>query len=254
LTGVRAALLIAFIALIMGLPTPAAIRDDPDALWRVVHVLCVPDKFLTGLPAPCLSVDRRRGFAVVPDPDSHTQVLLVPTRRVAGIESAALLSPQSPNYWRYAWEARVYIARRAHRPIPRDSVALAVNSEFGRTQRQLHIHVDCVSPSVRAALAANQAIITRAWTRFPVILMGRQYRVMRLDGEDLGSRDPFKLLANADAAARADMGARTLAVVGTAFGGAPGFVVLASQGAVPDNPNGAAEDLLDHNCAVLHSP
>jgi CDP-diacylglycerol pyrophosphatase len=254
LTGLRAALVIAIFGLIVGLPSPAAIRDHPDALWHVVHTLCVTDKILTGLPAPCLAVDRRHGYAVVPDPDSKTQVLLVPTRRIVGIESPALLAPGSPNYWAYAWNARTYVERRARRPMPRDTVALAINSALGRTQSQLHIHVDCVAPAVREALIAQQAIITSAWTRFPVNLMGSHYRVMRLDGEDLGSRDPFKLLADGDAAARATMGLRTLVVVGTTFGGTPGFVVLAGRGGVPDDPEGAGEDLLDHSCAVLRSP
>jgi CDP-diacylglycerol pyrophosphatase len=254
LTGLRAAFLIAILAVIMGLPSPAAIRDDHNALWHVVRFLCVPDKFVTGASAPCLAVDRRRGFAVVPDPEGKTQVLLVPTRRVTGIESSALLTPKSPNYWAYAWDARTFVERRAHGSMPRDTVALAVNSVWGRTQNQLHIHVDCVSPSVRDALVAQQAVITDRWTSFPVNLMGSHYRVMRLDGEHLGSRDPFKLLANGVPAARAEMGVWTLAVVGTTFGGSPGFVVLASHGDVPDNPKGAGEDLLDHGCAVLRSP
>jgi CDP-diacylglycerol pyrophosphatase len=254
LTGLRGAFLIAIMAMILGLPSPASIRENPDALWRVVHDLCVTDRMLTGLSAPCLAVDRKRGFAVVPDPNTRSQVLLVPTARVAGIESEALLTPGSPNYWAYAWEARVYVARRARRPMPRDTVGMAVNSVFGRTQRQLHIHVDCVRRSVRDALAAHQAIITHAWSLFPYIVVNHRYEVMRLDGEDLGSRDPFKLLANSDPAARADMGAQTLVVVGATFDGAPGFVVLAGHGGRTENPEGAGEDLLDHGCAVLRAP
>ncbi len=254
MTGLRATIAIAIAALIVGLPSPAAIRDHPTALWRVVHDLCVTDKKLTGLAAPCLAVDRRRGFAVVPDPGTRTQVLLVPTRRITGIESPALLEPQSPNYWDFAWRARRYVERRAHRSIPRDMMALAINSALGRNQSQLHIHVDCVSPPVREALLAHQAMITSAWTAFPFDLRGSHYQIMRLDGEDLGSRDPFKLLANADPAARLAMGARTLVVVGTNFDGNPGFVVIAGRGGVADNLEGAGEALLDHTCAVLRSP
>ena len=253
MTGLRAAIVIAITALIVGLPSPAAIRDHPSALWRVVHNLCVTDKILTGLAAPCLAVDRRRGFAVVPDPETRTQVLLVPTRRIVGIESPELLAPRSPNYWAYAWDARTYLERRAHRSMPRDMVALAVNSASARNQNQLHIHVDCVSPSVREALIAHQAIITGGWTYFPFDLRGSHYQVMRLDGEDLGSRDPFKLLAYGDPAARLAMGARTLVVVGTDFKGSPGFVVIAGRAGVPDNLEGAGETLLDHTCAVLRA-
>ncbi len=254
MTGVRAAFLIATAALAVGIPSPAAIRDDPDALWHVVHDLCVTDKVLTGLPAPCLAVDRRRGFAIVPDPDTPTQVLLAPTRRIQGIESPVLLQSGTPNYWAYAWDARTFVERRAHRTIPRDMVALAVNSRYGRTQRQLHIHIDCVSPVVRQRLSADQPLVADQWTRLESGLIGSHYRIMRLDGAELGARDPFKLLADNLAGARSDMGAWTLAVVGVNFGDTPGFLVLAARGGEPDDPQGSGEDLLDHTCAVLHAP
>lgn len=254
MTGVRGFLLILIIAIGVLTPSPNSLRDDPEALWVVVHDLCGVDMIVSGRPAPCLAVDRSRGFAVVPDPTAPTQVLLVPTRRISGIESPELLTPGTPNYFELAWRARVYLERRARQPIPRDKVALAINSRFGRTQEQLHIHIDCVRPVVRATLIDQQAILTGYWRRFPGKLVGRRYRVMRLDGADLAGRDPFKLLARGDAAARADMLGQTLVVVGTNFAGRPGFVLLAGQGGVPDNPKGAGEDLLDHTCAVLRSP
>jgi CDP-diacylglycerol pyrophosphatase len=35
---------------------------------------------------------------------------------------------------------------------PRDTISLALNSEFGRSQNRLHIHIDCVGADVRTAL------------------------------------------------------------------------------------------------------
>jgi CDP-diacylglycerol pyrophosphatase len=239
------------LALVASPHARAPFADQPNALWNVVHGLCMTDKRITGLPAPCLAVDRARGFAVVPDPGSPTQVLLVPTRRLAGIESPALLESGSPNYWRYAWDARGYLERRARRSAPRDAVAMAINSVYGRTQNQLHIHIDCIRGDVREALNAYSSQLPRGWSAFPVSLAGHRYRAMRLEGETLGAHDPFKLLAAGDPEARADMRRQTLAVVGASLADGPGFVVLAATGGVPENPDGAAEDLLDHTCAVL---
>jgi CDP-diacylglycerol pyrophosphatase len=47
------------------------------------------------------------------------------------------------------------------------------------------------------------------------------------------------------------MGRQTLALVGASLDGAPGFVLLAATGGRPENPDGAAEELLDHGCAIL---
>ena len=223
-----------------------------NALWRVVHDLCLTDARLTGLPAPCLAVNRRIGYAVVKDIGAHTQVLLVPTTRVSGIESLKLQSPDSPNYWQAAWEARRYIAREVGAAVARDDVGMAINSAYGRSQDQLHIHVDCVRPDVKTTLAAHAEAIGERWKPFRWDLASEQYRARRLEGEDLGERDPFKLLASGDSDARADMRRQTLAVIGVRFAnGAPGFILLAAAGGTASNPEGASESLLDHTCAVL---
>jgi CDP-diacylglycerol pyrophosphatase len=131
---------------------------------------------------------------------------------------------------------------------------MAINSDFGRTQDQLHIHIDCVRMGVMSALADHEAEIGPSWAPFPVKLAGERYKARRISGEDLRGADPFKLLAEIPAA-RADMGAWTLAVIGARFAdGSPGFWLLAAQAGVPANPRGASESLLDHDCAVLHDP
>ena len=249
LTGVRVALIA--LAMMSVSRSEAPFAGHPGALWRVVHDLCVPDKAILGFSAPCLAVDRAGGFAVVPDPNGRTQILLTPTRRITGIESPDLLSANVPNYWRAAWNARGYLERRAGQTIPREDIAMAINSHNGRTQNQLHIHIDCVRIEVREALKKYAARLPDGWSRFPIGLFGHRYRVLRLTGEDLGRRDPFKLLAAGDERARADMGGETLAVVGVNLGDGPGFVILAARDS-PDNPEAAAEEIIDHGCVVLH--
>jgi CDP-diacylglycerol pyrophosphatase len=232
---------------VLALVAAPAIASHPGALWHVVRDLCLNDQRLIGRPSPCLAVDRAAGVAVVPDPERRTQVLLVPTRRIAGIESPALQAPDAPNYWRAAWDARRFVERRAHRPIARDQIAMAINSVTSRSQNQLHIHVDCVAPAVRAALKAREGQISFVWGPLGGRLAGRHWMVRRLEGEDLGDRDPFRLLARGDPIARRDMGGETLVVAGAVFAdGSPGFYLLSSR-------EGAAfgESLLDHGCSLL---
>src|SRR6202012_6000231 len=71
---------------------------DPNALWHVVHDLCVTDAKVSGSPAPCSKVDLTRRYAVLKDIRGDTQLLLIPTDRVTGIEDSQLLAAGSPNY------------------------------------------------------------------------------------------------------------------------------------------------------------
>ena len=225
---------------------------DPNALWHVVHDLCVTDVKVSGVPAPCSKVDLAGGYAVLKDIRGDTQLLLIPTDRVTGVEDPKLLAPNSPNYWQAAWDARPIFQKRAGRPVPREALGLAINSLYGRTQNQLHIHIDCVRPSVQRVLAANEAKIGVHWSDLDVPLTGHHYRVRRLEGADFGARDPFKLLADADFDARADMGRETLVAIGAKFAdGRPGFILLTDQASLVPLDKAAGEELLDHSCAVL---
>jgi CDP-diacylglycerol pyrophosphatase len=235
---------------LVGPPEPL-FDKHPNALWRVVHDLCVPDRIVLGQPAPCLAVSLRGGWAVVRDAGHPTQILLVPTRRVAGIESPQLLAPDAPNYWADAWAARRFFERLARRPAPRQDIALVINSRYGRSQDQLHIHIDCLAPEVARTLAAAAPRIGAAWAPLGEPLMDEAYEARRIDGATL-DRNPFQLLAKGDPAARADMGAYTMAVVGAVSArGSPGFILLAHRADLQRGDHGVAEALMDHNCRLL---
>jgi CDP-diacylglycerol pyrophosphatase len=226
-------------------------RADADALWRIVHEECVPAAAAAAGTCPCAAVDLERRVAVLKDRRGATQFLLIPTDRVRGIESAAILAPDAPNYWAAAWEARRFMAARAGRPVAREDVSLAVNSAQGRSQEQLHIHIDCVAPDVRETLRASQSSLGPRWTPLDAPLKGHRYEARRLDGADLVP-DPFALLAE-DADAKAHMGEETLVVVGWEFaGGAPGFILLADRADPSAGDRASGEELQDHECAILH--
>jgi CDP-diacylglycerol pyrophosphatase len=245
--GVWVASLLATIALAIA-PRPAS--ADANALWHIVSEQCVPDEKQNHAPHPCADVNLGGGYAVLKDLVGNTQFLLIPTARISGIESAEILSPNAPNYWADVWRARSFVEDRARRHLPRDAIGLAINSLSGRTQNQLHIHIDCVRLDVRTALHEHAAAIGTQWSRFPVPLVGHDYMAMRLEQADLGAVNPFVLLADGVAGARADMAHQTLVAIGDSFQGKDGFVLLAGH-ATPATGNwGAGEQLLDHACAA----
>jgi CDP-diacylglycerol pyrophosphatase len=245
--GGRVALALAVLALLIA---PRHAAADANALWHIVSEQCVPDQKQNHTPRPCAEVDLAGGYAVLKDIVGNTQFLLIPTARVSGIESPALLAPNAPNYWDDAWHARHFTEDRARRQLPRDAMGLAINSISGRTQNQLHIHIDCMRLDVTTALRQHADAIGTSWAKFPVPLVGHGYMALRLDQPELGRTDPFVLLADGVPGARADMGHYTLVVVGARSRGKDGFIVLAGH-ANPGAGNwGSGEQLQDHACAA----
>jgi CDP-diacylglycerol pyrophosphatase len=231
---------------------------ERSALWHVVHDLCVVDQRNNGSPAPCEHVDladgERNGYAILKDLIGTTQYLLIATRPISGIESPDLLAPDAPNYWRAAWQARTYVSRQAKIELPREAVGMAINSASARTQDQLHIHIDCVRPDVRDGISGHAAAFRETWTALPFELDGRDYVARRVDSPDLDGVDPFRLLAEGVEAARHDMAAETLVVIGATFDdGRPGFVLLADHADPTRDDPAHGEDLLDHTCSIAHS-
>ena len=224
---------------------------DSSALWRITNERCVPHQRSDNDPSPCALVDPAGGYVILKDLVGATQFLLMPTARIGGIESPEILAPEAPNYWDQAWSARRFAEMRAGKSLPREAFSLAVNSWYGRTQDQLHIHIDCVRADVRDALAAERDAIPRAWTAFPVPLAGRSWRIRRVDGAELGSVNPFRLLADEDPDAATDMGRHTLVVVGMTWeNDQPGFVVLDDKADLPAGNLASGERLQDHDCAL----
>ena len=244
--------LVALMGALALVPVCAARAADRDALWKIVHGQCILHKVETGNPAPCTAVDlaggEEAGSAVLKDLNGKTQFLLIPTRRLTGIEDPLVGTAALPNYWRDAWAARGFVSLRAQNELPRDAIGMAINAANSRSQDQLHIHIDCLRPDVRNALLARIEEITPKWAVLPVDLAGRVYRARWTDGA-WPEPDPFILLADDAHALGAPMRDETLAVIGARRrDGKKGFILLAYRAV--EGGRAHAEDLLDHSCAL----
>lgn len=226
---------------------------DRNALWRIVHDRCVPAARQGRMVPPCVEVvlanDAREGYVVMKDMRGVAQYLVLPTARISGIESPRLLAPDAPDYLADAWKARRWVNASLKRRLPRGDIALAINSMQGRSQDQLHIHVDCIRGDVRAALDRMLPRIGDGWSRLPQPLAGRRYRAMRLLGRRLPA-NPLRLLARSLPPGQS-MGHQTLVVVGQRFAdGRAGFLLLAHQSHLAMGDPGSGEALLDHQCRI----
>ncbi|HXT06717.1 MAG TPA: CDP-diacylglycerol diphosphatase [Roseiarcus sp.] len=239
--------LVAAVALGALLAGRAALADRM-ALWRIVHDQCVPaaDKGAAA-PPPCLDVEG--ATAVIKDRVGVAQLLAIPTARVMGIEDPQLLRAGAPDYFADAWRARALMAAYLKPAPARDDVGIAINSEYARSQDQLHLHVDCLKREVVKALADYAPYLDGEWRPMTVALAGRKYWARRADSTDLAGLDPFRLLADEMPKAKAEMGSWSLAAAPVNFAGRPGFALLADHAELADG--GHAEDLQDHDCAIV---
>ena len=225
------------------------------ALWRIVHGECVPHFEAGKGPGPCERVDlsggEAQGVAILKDLVGVAQMLAIATRRITGIEDPQMLAPDAPKVFAAAWGAKAPVEARLHVVLPRQAVAIAINSKWARSQDQFHLHVDCVARNVAATLADNRGSFDGVWRAMAAPLNGRVYFARRLNSADFTDAEPLKLLADGVEGARAHMDAYSLAAVGATFDGKPGFVLLADQFSLEGG--GHAEDLQDHNCLIAHS-
>jgi CDP-diacylglycerol pyrophosphatase len=249
------AALVGVLALAGGCSIIPASAADPSALWNIVNGQCVPHERTLHEPGECAEVVFEHGdagYAVLKDIRGRSQYLLIPTTRIGGMEDPQIIAPDALNYFADAWGARHFTAAKLGGTQPRDVIVLAINSYWGRSQNQLHIHIDCIRSDVRAALAANLDKVGTDWAPFPVPLVGHQYQAIRINGADLGSTNPFRVLADKEPGAAKDMAAHTLVLVGETFAnGEEGFVLLDDHADLARGDRGSGEELQDHSCAVV---
>jgi len=224
-------------------PTAAG---DRNALWNVVSEGCVASTVSAGIPFPCVSVDLDIGYAILRPRTAH--FLLVPTVPLAGIEAPELTTSDLPNYWDLAWRARSSLSEVLGVELPRDAVALAINSARHRSQDQLHIHLGCVRADVRADLQIYEKDIGDTFSRLPFAVIGQRYWIMKVRDSHLERTSPFQLMSVQVSDARERAEEFTIVVAGAHFRtGEEGFYVLVGRSDV-NGTNG--EGLLDFDCRV----
>lgn len=219
-------------------------KSSANALWRIVSS-CANNERHDHTPVPCEQVNLTQGYAVLKDIKGKTQFLLIPTSRISGIESPELLKAGAPNYWLPAWEMRADVFKRAGKPLPEKDIGMAINSPYGRTQNQLHIHIDCLKPEVITTLGttleANKKRRNGRWFKIDFPQPLHSYQALYVHSL---KADPFKLLAENVK----DMSRETLAVARVD----KGFVLLADTADLKQGDRASSEEILDHECKAAN--
>ncbi len=222
-------------------------HGNGDALWRIVSQQCVPEQRDMKNSAPCLVVDLEQHYVLFKDRQGPLHHLIIPTDRITGIESPLLLEDNTYAFFANAWQQRGRLAAEADKPINDQFLSLAVNSRYGRSQGQLHIHLACLRPEARALLDEHATQVTAEWQPLGVKLNGHAYLAKRLGGQDLVRENPFKVLG--DYARQQD---DSISRYGLALVVAPGgdLLLLANRLNLADFNLGSAGEIQDYGCAL----
>lgn len=223
-----------------------SLHSNSDALWQIVSRQCVPHQQQQHRPTPCQQVNLSQGYALLKDKVGIAQYLLIPTDQVSGIESEKLLAPTTPNYFSLAWSLMPQLSQHLEKPIPSTLLSLAINSKWGRTQNQLHIHMSCLRDDIRQRLAEKQATLTDKWQ--PLSLLNHSYWVRTLSLEQLNARSLFQRVFTELPDIDPSSGREGIAVTVLADGR---LVVLVLRTDWVKGVLGSAEELQDHQCHAV---
>ncbi|WP_435928968.1 CDP-diacylglycerol diphosphatase [Dryocola sp. BD613] len=240
-------LLFLFIALLVVVAAwLLSIRANSDALWKIVSEQCVPGQQQRHDPAPCLAVNLDKRFVIFKDAKGPLHNLLMPTEKMTGIESPEVQQPDAPNFFYQAWQERGRLKQMAGKPISDRYLGLAINSWYGRSQNQLHIHLACLYPEVYQALNRQEGRIGNSWQPLGEKLKGHDYLAMKMPAGAFEQQDPFKLLHAYVQQQGDDIAKYGLAV---AANGQGDIVLLANRLKITDFNLGTAGEILDYRCA-----
>ena len=222
-------------------------RGNQDALWQIVSQQCVPNQQQNDNPAPCLKVDLTQGYVLFKDNKGPFHDLVIPIDKVSGIESRVLQMQQTPPYFSQAWNNRNRLSAEIGKPLKDEWISLAINSKYGRSQNQLHIHIACLRQDIHDTLSEQQHNIDQYWRPLPEKLLGHQYLAKKLSGTDLIKEDPFHLLQGFVLEQDDSIDNYGLALTVNPQGE---MILLANRLKLTDLNLGSTGEILDYECAV----
>ncbi|MFV8248352.1 CDP-diacylglycerol diphosphatase [Bdellovibrio bacteriovorus] len=227
-----------------------------DALWNIISTQCLPLHKIGEEKNPCIEVNiahgEEKGYVVFKDRVGDLQYLLMPTEKITGMESPEIRDAGATNYFDLAWKAKTYMDKKHGSVIPVEAVSLAINSQFGRSQNQLHIHVSCVKPQVQQQLQEQAAKLKNGWTLLPQPLLGHKYYVRKISEKELEKGNAFQMLADGVPGAKdhsGEFGLGLVAVKDKKKGHS--LILLTSRFERGSNNYGSVEEIQDHSCPQL---
>lgn len=206
-------------------------------------------------PAPCQQIyspqGKEEGFSVLQNPRYPYHFILVPNLAMAGIESLSLSRPGRTDYFGYAWLMRYRLAAAYGAAVPDDRLGMAINSAYGRSQNQLHIHLTCLREDVYRQLQAERPYVSDQWRPLPDRMLNHRWYARRVMQPAAMGIYPVDSVARAFHLSPAQLAEYGVALVPTTFDGERGFILLTTRRGWDKGNRASVEALLDKRCEVL---
>ncbi|SFC10956.1 CDP-diacylglycerol diphosphatase [Pragia fontium] len=233
------------------------VRSHSDSLWKIISQQCIPQQQMKqSQVSSCMDViltpDVAKGYVIFKDRNGPLHFLLIPATKVSGIEDKRLLQPDTTDYFSKAWDSRDYLARQAGQPIPRNMVALTINSAYGRSQEQLHIHISCIKPEIKALLDNQMDKFSEKWTKVEYGINNHDYIARTLTELQFRQMSLFQRLAAEVPDAAENMAKYGIALVPfTNKANTSMYLMLANRLDILGLNLGYTGDIQDYHCDLL---
>ncbi|MGP1956326.1 MAG: CDP-diacylglycerol diphosphatase [Arsenophonus sp. NC-PE1-MAG3] len=167
------------------------LKVNSDKLWQTINQQCIPEFKNGNLHQPCIKVDQKNLYVIFKDMKGPLHNLLLPLDKISGIESPILQQKNTKNYFILAWQNRALFIKSASKPINEKFLSLAINSKYGRSQDQLHIHLACLKPEVYQIIKENEDTITTSWQPLKDKINNHQYMAIKVPAFYINKISPF---------------------------------------------------------------
>lgn len=217
-------------------------------LWHIVNERCGTEK---DAKQDCMVINREQGFVIFRDRHGPVQTLTIPTIQVTGVEDSKLLAADAHNYFYDSWQSKSILDEQNKKAIDPQYLSFSVNSSYGRSQDQLHIHNSCLRADVYQIVERQRHQLTDQWTVLPEKVLGHTYIAQKVKIADLDKISPFKTLETyVKHTKKAQMGQFGVAMVSAKDGE---IVLLASRVNLKELNQASVEEIQDTTCAVNNS-
>lgn len=169
----------------------SGLNDLPDALEKACN-----QESLDPLRCPYHNMN----FGVLETRSSPVHYLLIPYAKVCGIEDKQLWTLGKENWFADAWQQRHLLvdAKILSYGAPLSRIGIALNSERGRSEGQLHVHINCVRKNIDQQLSAKAGQFNEQWGKFDfnTIEGNQSFWVRKYPGPDLPASVFFDFASN----------------------------------------------------------
>ncbi|MGP1958190.1 MAG: CDP-diacylglycerol diphosphatase [Arsenophonus sp.] len=227
------------------------IKINNDKLWKNINQKCISKFINSKLELPCIKINKQYRYVIYKDIKGILHHLFIPLDKISGIESPFLQRKNTENYFILAWKNRELFIKLLNKPFNEKFLSLAINSKYGRTQEQLHIHLACLKHQVFLKIKKNEDIITNNWKPLNEKINNHQYLAIKVSWLDINKTSPFIYLKKYVKKHNDDIAYYGLAMIPSNQKNE--FILLAIRSKFLHFNFGSAGEIQDYQCKLMNN-